>query len=477
MHNSSVGDSPIAARLDRLPITAFHRRMVGLLGYIFFFELGDLNSFGFAAPAVREAWHLSIATVGRITSASFVGMFVGATTAGWLSDRVGRKRALVLTTTWYSAFSLANAFAWDVTSLAAARLLTGVGLSAMTVVAITYISEMFPAARRGTYQAWIMTIGLCGIPATAYVARFLIPFAWWGWRAVFIWGSLALFFPIFANRLEESPRWYEHQGRAADADAVLGRIEREVEREAGRLTPAPAAGLKGRSTTVGVHAARLNGATAGEPVVVQTSRPAGHVAPANGFRVLIATGSLGRAALFVAIWICQTLGFYGFNSWVPTLLTEHGFSIVRSLEQASVMQIGAVPGAWIAATISDRWERRSLIAIVAVAVATCGLIYGLSFRTTTIVIFGFLVAMGQQVFAPLLYAYTPECFPTEARNTATGLSYGIGRLGNAFGPLIVAALFSRYGYSSVFVYIAICWACVALLVTIFGPRTRGCTLA
>src|SRR3954465_13281656 len=112
--------SAISIRLDRLPITSFHRRLVLLLGYIFFFELGDLNSFGFAAPAVREAWQLSIATIGRITSASFVGMFVGATTAGWLADRVGRKRALVATTSWYSLCSLLNAFAWDVTSLAAA---------------------------------------------------------------------------------------------------------------------------------------------------------------------------------------------------------------------------------------------------------------------------------------------------------------------------------------------------------------------
>jgi len=93
----------------------------------------------------------------------------------------------------------------------------------------------------------------------------------------------------------------------------------------------------------------------------------------------------------VSIWIAQTLGFYGFNSWVPTLLTEHGFSIVRSLEQASVMQIGAVPGAWIAASISDRWERKSLIAIVAIVIAACGMIYGLSFRTSTIVVFAPLI--------------------------------------------------------------------------------------
>ena len=395
---------------------ASQRRMVLLLGYIFFFELGDLNSFAFAAPAIRETWHLSIAATGQIISASFVGMFIGATTAGWLSDRVGRKRALIATTTWYSAFSLLNAFVWNTPGLYATRLLTGVGLSAMTVVAMTYISEMFPAEKRGSYQAWIMTIGLCGIPATAYVARFVVPMAPWAWRLVFVWGSLALFFPFFAGKLEESPRWLEHRANRAGS------------------------GLK---------------------------------AQGSGAGGLLVSGVRGRTALLIAIWVCQTLGFYGFNAWVPTLLTERGFSIVRSLEQSSVMQIGAVPGAWIAAIIADRWERKLLIALVALAVAACGLIYGLSFTTSTIVIFGFLVAMGQQVFAPLLYAYTPECFPTHVRNRGAGISYGIGRLGNAFGPLIVAYLFTHHGYSSVFVYIATCWAIVAIVITLFGPKTRG----
>jgi len=57
-----------------------------LLGFVFFFELGDINSFSFAAPAIRVGWHLSIQTIGFITSATFVGMFVGATTGGWFSD-------------------------------------------------------------------------------------------------------------------------------------------------------------------------------------------------------------------------------------------------------------------------------------------------------------------------------------------------------------------------------------------------------
>src|SRR5437660_9471328 len=145
-----------AARLERLPIGSLHRRMLWTLGFLFFFELGDINTFSYAAPAVLKYWNLSIATISFVTSATFVGMFVGATWGGWFSDRVGRRRALISTVVWYSGFSLLNALVWGPAGLFLTRLLTGVGLSAMTVVGITYISEMFPATHRGRYQGWVM---------------------------------------------------------------------------------------------------------------------------------------------------------------------------------------------------------------------------------------------------------------------------------------------------------------------------------
>ena len=66
-----------AARLDRLPIGSFHKGIMWIMAYIFFFELGDLNTFGFAAPAIRIAWKLPLSTIGFITSAAFIGMLVG----------------------------------------------------------------------------------------------------------------------------------------------------------------------------------------------------------------------------------------------------------------------------------------------------------------------------------------------------------------------------------------------------------------
>jgi hypothetical protein len=114
------------------------------MGLVFFFELGDINSFSFAAPAIRHHWHLSIRSIGFITSATFVGMFVGAMVGGWFSDHIGRKRSLIVTTVWYAGFSLLNALVWEPIGLLIARLLTGLGLSAMTVVVYVTATEPHP---------------------------------------------------------------------------------------------------------------------------------------------------------------------------------------------------------------------------------------------------------------------------------------------------------------------------------------------
>jgi putative MFS transporter len=136
------------------------------------------------------------------------------------------------------------------------------------------------------------------------------------------------------------------------------------------------------------------------------------------------------------------------------------------------MSLAIVPGAAIAALISDRWDRKWSTSIVAVSIAVCGLFYGLTFHVASIIIFGLLVEMLIHLFMPLMYAYTAESFPAEIRNSGTGLAYGAGRLANVFGPLIVALLYKRFGYTSVFVYIASTWIVVALLVSTFGRRSR-----
>jgi MFS transporter, putative metabolite:H+ symporter len=438
--------SNISVRLDRLPITSVHRAAIAALAFAYFFELADLNTFAYAAPGVMKAWGIPVSAVALITSASFGGMFLGALGGGWFADLYGRKRGFIISIVVYALFSLLNATSWDVLSLAVFRFLTGVGLSAMTVIANTYVSEVFPARVRGKYMGRVVTIGLIGIPVTAWVARFVVPAAPWGWRLVFVWGGLGAFALILAARMVESPRWYLRKNDPARADAIVAQLEAAALAEHGTLAAPDAV------------------------MAVPTPEP-----ETNSFTLglLFEKRQIGRTTILLLAWIFQTLGFYGFVAWVPTLLVQHGFSLVQSLQYTSLIAICNPLGSLVASDLVERFERKWFITVVGVLIAVFGLGYGLSGSAVFIVLFGALVVASIQAMAVALYTYTPELYPTSMRSSGMGITYGVGRLANVAGPFIVSFIFGAAGYLSVFVYIAACWVGVALVVGIFGPVTTG----
>jgi putative MFS transporter len=371
-------------------------------------------------------------------------MFIGAVVGGRVADRLGRRRALIWSVLWFSAFSLLNAVAWNAASMAVARLLTGIGLSAMTVIAITYLSETMPRSHRGRMQGAALAIGLVGIPVMAFSARGVVPTGPDGWRFVFLFGALGAVGVVLIARLPESPRWLLTHGRPDAAETALTAIEADVSKDAGPLTPP------------------------GAPPAEVTTEP--------DPRALFRGGLARRTWMLLAAWIFQTLGFYGFTSWVPVLLASHGFSLTKSLTFSALTTIGAIPGALCAWPVSDRFRRKAPCVAVSVLIAACGLAFGTSFNAVAIVVFGFAVSFFIQMFAALLYAYTPELYPTGLRNTGSGLAYGVGRLANIAGPPMVAAIYGSAGYGWVFVYIAACWVATALAIGVFGPATGDVAL-
>ena len=435
----------ISARMDRLPITSAHRTAIAALSFAYFFELADLNTFAFAAPGVMKDWGIPVSSVALITSASFGGMFLGAVFGGRFADAFGRKRGFVISILIYALFSVLNALSWNVITLALFRFLTGVGLSAMTIIANTYVSEFFPAHVRGKYMGRIVTIGLVGIPATAFVARWLVPLATWGWRLVFIWGGLGIFALVFAVRMKESPRWHLNRNEGARASAICEELESLAMAEVGSLA---------------------------SPGPVMAEPPIG----SSAFSQLFEGRQRGRTIMLLLAWIFQTLGFYGFVAWVPTLLVEHGFSMVQSLSYTSLIAICNPLGSLIASDLVERFERKWFITVDGVLIAIFGLGYGLSGTPVFIVLFGALVVMTIQCMAVALYTYTPELYPTAVRSSGMGLAYGVGRLANVLGPFIVSMIFAAAGYLSVFIYIAACWLIVVFVVGVFGPTTTGKSL-
>jgi putative MFS transporter len=92
-------------------------------------------------------------------------------------------------------------------------------------------------------------------------------------------------------------------------------------------------------------------------------------------------------------------------------------------------------------------------------------------------VFGFLVNLFERGYTALAYANPPELFDTRSRSLGTSVSFGLGRLSNASGPLIVAALYNGHGYRSVFCFISGTWVAGAIALAVFGPLTRSARLA
>lgn len=428
-------------RINRLPVSRFHKTMISLIAVAYFFEFADINTFAATAPELRRVWGLSVSQVGYITSIAFVGMFIGSLVGGWLADKWGRKVSLIATTVWFSVFSLLTAAAWDFTSMAALRFLTSAGLSAMTVIAVIYVNEVFPARVRGKYLAYAMVIGICGTPVTTFIASFVVPISDSSWRLVYLWGAIGAVLIFGFKVLVESPTWLESKGRLSEAEGVLNRMESQVV---------------------------ATGAPLSEPMAPQEEVRRSENSP---LRTLFRKRYIGPLIVLSVLWITQTVGFFGYSSWAPTLLADQGFEVDKSIFYVALTTIGAPLGSLLAALITDKFERKWLLVAFGIVIGLCGLLYGLTFNPVMIVVFGFLVNMFERGYTSFAYAYSPELFDTRTRSLGTGLTYGLGRLSNALGPLIIAAIYGSSGYSAVFIFIAGTWVFGAIVLALFGRKT------
>nr|MDH3084885.1 MFS transporter [Bacillus velezensis]WEY81266.1 MFS transporter [Bacillus velezensis] len=434
--------SNVANRLDRLPISRVHYQVLTALGIIYFFDLADLFTLSNVAPALIEHWGVKLSTIADITAASFLGMFLGASIGGRLSDRIGRKKALNCFVLVFSISSFLNALAWDIPSLMIFRFLTGLGVAAAMIVTNSYLAEFFPSSVRGKYISFCAMIGLIGVPVTNVVSAFVIPLGSWGWRLVFVWGAAGLIYFFFIRRLEESPRWHENRGAYDQANAIMNRLEARIEKEKGPL-PAPK-----------------------EAAEVHTVKHAGYLGLFQGRNLKI-------TIILSAVWILETFGFYGFASWVPSLLKSNGITMEKTLWYNVLHSVGAPLGALLGSMISETFQRKWILAASAFLTAIAGLLYGMTFIPVMIIVFGFVVNVTERVFTSNLYAYTSEPYPTEYRSARSGLAYGLGRFSNIFGSLLVGFIAVKLGYISVFLFIGGCWLLCSVLLILFGPKTNA----
>jgi putative MFS transporter len=436
-HESERGSVPsdagatadLVARLERVPVTAWHIRARLIIGSATFFDAFDALSIAFVAPILRDLWSLSSKEVSYLFSVSYAGQLVGALFFSWLAERVGRIRAVAAAIFLMSALGIACAEANSFSTMLACRFAQGIGIGGEMPVAAAYIGELSRAQGRGRFFLLYEMIFPIGLMATGQVAWWLVPML--GWQSMFFAGAApGLLVAVLVLRLRESPRWLMSKGRHAEASAIVA----EIEASAG--APASAGALAGplpASTSPSGGAER--------------SRWAELVSPAYRRRTLL-VGSLWAITFFIA---------NGLNLWMASFYRSvYHLGLQDSLLAASLTNVAQVIVLLLCVFTIDRIGRRrwavasfvlggSLLAIlgligagnVASVMILATLSYGVIGSTNAV-----------------LFLYTPEIYPTRMRALGTGLGTSWLRLASMAGPVVVGAVMSAQGIAAVFLMFA-----------------------
>jgi MFS transporter, putative metabolite:H+ symporter len=446
----------ISARIDRLPATRTIWTYVVLLGFGMFFELYDLLFSAYVAPRLVKSGVLRAKTAGlfgatgvaSFIAALFTGLFIGTILCGFLADRFGRRAIFTWSLLWYSAANIMVALQNDAFGLNLWRLVSGIGLGVEIVTIGAYLSELAPKGMRGRAFAVNQAIGFACVPIISFLAFILVPaapFGIEGWRWVVLIGALAAPVVVFLRRgLPESPRWLAKHGRLAEADNALRAIEARVEAETGRPLPPPG--------------------------------PIEPISPASSFIDLWLPGIRGRVILMGVFNIFQTIGFYGFSNWVPSLLVKQGITISTSLGYTTVIALAAPVGPLIGFFLGDRFERKWIIVAAAGLILVCGLVFGQTREAALIIAMGVGLTLGANIMSYSFHAYQQELFPTGIRARAAGFVYSWSRLSVIFSSFIIAFILEDFGALGVFIFIAAAMAIVMATIGFFGPRTTNLAL-
>ncbi len=400
-------------RLDRLPISAFHKRIFWLIGAGMFFDGYDLYIGTSVLGSTVSTGFSTLAQNAQFVSMTFFGMTIGALLAGFLGDAYGRRFSYQTNLLIFGIASLAAAAAPTMDWLIAARFLMGLGLGAEIVVGYSTLTEFVPPAKRGKWLSFMAMIVVCGLPATTLLGSLIIPY--FGWRPLFaLAGVGALVVWQMRKAMPESPRWLEGKGRVAEAEQVM----RSIEFEAG-VKEAPA------------------------------------LAPAQPMRSAVVGDLFGRK-LFprmvvgsIVLIVINTL-IFGFVTWLPTFFVQQGLTLTRSFAYTIMISLAAPIGCALGAYLSDRAGRKPTIIGASVVAIIFGALYPYTADPLFLVPTGFGLLLAIYVLVALLYGvYTPELFPTEVRLRANGICNMLGRGATIVSPFIVVALFKAYGVGGV----------------------------
>ena len=432
------------ARLDRLPFNAAHRKLLVASGIGWAFDAMDVGLVSFVVAAIAADPHFNLNATEKswVLSVGFVGMAIGAALGGYFADRVGRKTVFTATLVIFGLANAGMACSWTLVALLIARFIIGLGLGAELPVASTLVSEFSPTRHRGRMTVLLESFWAVGWIIAAAIGAFVIPHTGdWGWRWALLIGALPLLYAVVTRaHIPESVRFLESKGREDEAEQAV----RYFEQASG---------------------------------VAPVASPKAEPLPAIRTRELFGHQYLARTVAIWLTWFFVNFSYYGAFTWMPSLLADQFGSLTSSFGYTLIISLAQLPGYFLAAWLVEIWGRRRTLSVFLAVSAVAAFAFSQAGSVAAVIGFGMLLSASNLGAWGVLYAVTPEIYPTRLRGAAAGAAAAVGRVAAIIAPLLVPWFLTLSGGNKTvaFVIFAVAFVlgCIAALCL---PERKGLDL-
>lgn len=398
-------DLNVNTLVDEAKFTPFHWNVLFWCLLIIIFDGYDLVIYGVALPLLMQEWQLSAVQAGMLASTALFGMMFGAMSFGTLSDKIGRKKTIMICVALFSGFTFLGAFARDPIEFGVLRFLAGLGIGGVMPNVVALMTEYAPKRMRSTLVALMFSGYAIGGMTSALLGAWLVP--QYGWEIMFYIGVIPLLImPIIWKFLPESLMYLTTKKQTQSCYSIINQIAPEV---------------------------KINS----ETKLVLNEVIAGDEAP---LKALFQQGRAFSTFMFwVAFFMCLLM-VYALGSWLPKLMIQAGYSLGASMIFLFALNIGGMVGAIGGGVLADRFHIKKVLTIMFMCGAAALILLG--FNSPQMVLYTLIAVAGAATIGSqiLLYTFVAQYYPTTVRSTGMGWASGVGRIGAIVGPVLTGAL-------------------------------------
>jgi putative MFS transporter len=424
---------PVGAWFERMPFGRVHVLAACALFIAFVIESWEQLALVYVTDSLGSAFHIDQGRIGWVLSAVALGMIPGSLVWGPVSDRIGRRKVCLWSLASYGVVAAASAFSPNFATLMLLRVLSGVALAGIYTVTFPYFLELLPVRLRGRAAVYLSIGWPIGVLAAVGVTQALGSM---GWHVVALASALAGLW-VFAIRawVPESPYWLAGQGRHDEAAAVLRRLGADV--------------------------------PAGTRFSVEAKESAGN--PLALFR-----GPLLRVTLLMLVLnFAFNWGYWGLQTWLPTLLQNKGLTMSSSLGFVALSAVFMIPGYVSASWLTGRYGRKRVFLPYVAGAALSGIGFAYSQNLTELYAANFALAFFSLGAWGVWNTWNGEFYPTALRGTGYSWATAAQLVSTSLAPSVVGYLLARSTSFSTTVLFITAFLVLTLIVAVPLPETEG----